>query len=208
MTVTTAAGGTDICCSVSNVGLQLPAGPDALLALSFDAISFTQHDGKLPAVSIDGLAAKFTGDLRLLQELEDAVDLAALSPYFDITPAGITAHYSVPIPKLAAGVFVLRDAVFSARLDVPFDGRPLELTLAFASMANPFALTVMMFGGGGYVEMTITHQGLTRFDIALEFGAIIEVDFVVASAEVHALGGVRFTVNIQAAEPGVAARDR
>lgn len=194
MTVTTAAGGTDICCSVSNVGLQLPAGPDALLALSFDAISFTQHDGKLPAVSIDGLAAKFTGDLRLLQELEDAVDLAALSPYFDITPAGITAHYSVPIPKLAAGVFVLRDAVFSARLDVPFDGRPLELTLAFASMANPFALTVMMFGGGGYVEMTITHQGLTRFDIALEFGAIIEVDFVVASAEVHALGGVRFAL--------------
>ena len=186
--------GTDIRCSVSNVGLQLPAGPDAVLALSFDAISYTQHDGKLLATSIDGLAARFTGDLRLLQELEDAVDLAALSPYFDITPAGVTAHYSVPIPELAAGVFVLRDAVFSARLDVPFDGRPLELTLAFASMANPFALTVMMFGGGGYVEMTITHEGLTRFEIALEFGAIIEVDFVVASAEVHALGGVRFTL--------------
>jgi hypothetical protein len=194
LSVTTAAGGTDTSCSVSHVGLQLPPGPDALLTLTFNAIRFEQHDGKLPAVSIDGIAARFTGDLRLLQELQDAVDLSALSPFFDITPAGITAHYSVPIPELAAGVFVLRDAVFSARLDVPFDGRPLELTLAFASVANPFDLTVMMFGGGGYVEMTITHEGLTRFEIALEFGALIAVDFAVASAEVHALGGVRFTL--------------
>jgi hypothetical protein len=52
----------------------------------------------------------------------------------------------------------------------------------------------MMFGGGGYVEMAITHEGLKHFDIALEFGALIAIDFGVASAEVHAFGGVRFVL--------------
>jgi hypothetical protein len=193
VTVTVTADGTDVCCSVSKVGLQLPPS-DPLLTLTFDAITFTQHDGKLPAVSIDGLSAKFTGDLSLLQDLEDAVKLSAVSPYFDITPAGIVAHYSVPVPEIAAGAFVLRDAVFSARLDVPFGGGPLELTLAFSSMANPFELTVMMFGGGGYVEMAITHEGLKHFEIALQFGALIAIDFGIASAEVHAFGGVMFTL--------------
>jgi hypothetical protein len=32
------------------------------------------------------------------------------------------------------------------------------------------------------------------FEIALEFGAFVAVDFVIASGEVHALGGVRFAL--------------
>jgi hypothetical protein len=192
LTVTAGADSTHTSCSVKNVGLQLPPGPDALLALTFGALTFEQQDGHLPEVKVAGMNARFTGDLRLLQEIEDAVNLSSLSPYFDISPAGIVAHYSIPIPALAAGVFVLRDVAFSARLEVPFDGRPLELTLGFASKQNRFALTVLMFGGGGYIDMSLTHEGLQRFEIALEFGALIEIDLVVASAEVHALGGVQF----------------
>jgi len=191
LTVTAGADGTHTLCSVTNVGLQLPPGPDALLALHFGTVSFEQQAGNLPQVHIAGLKAQFTGDLRLLQDLENAVDLSSLAPYFDISPAGIVAHYSVSIPTLAAGVFVLRDVAFSAQLDVPFDG-PLELTLGFASKQNRFALTVLAFGGGGYVAMTMDHTGLRRFEVELEFGALIEVDFVIASAEVHALGGVQF----------------
>jgi hypothetical protein len=192
LTVTAGADGKHTLCSVTNVGFELPPAPDALLALSFGGLSFQQQAGHLPEVSITGMKTQFTGDLRLLQELQDAVDLSALVPYFDIGPAGIVAHYSVPIPTLATGVFVLRDVAFSAQLDVPFDGRPVELTIGFASKQNRFALTVLAFGGGGYIALTMNHEGLQRFEIELEFGALIEVDFVVASAEVHALGGVQF----------------
>lgn len=192
LTVTAGADGKHTLCSVTNVGLELPAAPDALLALTFGGLSFQQQAGHLPEVSITGMKTQFTGDLRLLQELQDAVDLSGLAPYFDIGPAGIVAHYSVPIPTLATGVFVLRDVAFTAQLEVPFDGRPVELTIGFASRQNRFALTVLAFGGGGYIALTMNHEGLRRFEIELEFGALIEVDFVVASAEVHALGGVQF----------------
>jgi hypothetical protein len=42
--------------------------------------------------------------------------------------------------------------------------------------------------------MAMTHQGLTHFDIGLEFGALMAIDFGVVSAEVHAFGGVRFAL--------------
>ena len=52
----------------------------------------------------------------------------------------------------------------------------------------------MMFGGGGYVELALDRDGLKRFEASLEFGAFVAVDFVIASGEVHALGGVRFVL--------------
>jgi hypothetical protein len=51
---------------------------------------------------------------------------------------------------------------------------------------------VMMFGGGGYADIELAHDGLRRMDIALEFGASIAVDFVIARGEAHVLGGIRF----------------
>ena len=49
-------------------------------------------------------------------------------------------------------------------------------------------------GGGGYVDLQLGKNGtkLSRFEASMEFGATVAIDFVIASAEVHALGGVRF----------------
>jgi hypothetical protein len=95
------------------------------------------------------------------------------------------------VPAVA---FVLRGVVFSAGITVPLDGRAPSVSLGFGRREEPFALTVLMFGGGGYVEVDLNHLGLQRLEAALEFGALVELDFVVARAEVHALGGVRYVL--------------
>jgi hypothetical protein len=94
----------------------------------------------------------------------------------------------------------LRNIVFAAAVEVPFDGRPVSTTLAFASRAAPFNLSVLMFGGGGYLELEVDSGGLRRLEAALEFGASIAVNFGIASAEVHAMGGVRYLMDA-AGEP-------
>jgi hypothetical protein len=66
------------------------------------------------------------------------------------------------------------------------------VSLGFASRENPFNLSVLAFGGGGYIEVQVGGEGLTRIEASIEFGASIEVNFVIASAEVHALGGIHF----------------
>ena len=74
---------------------------------------------------------------------------------------------------------------------MPFDERPVTIGLAFASREDPFNVSILALGGGGYVDIVLDSDGLRRLEIALEFGASLEVDFFVATGEVHAMGGIR-----------------
>jgi hypothetical protein len=68
----------------------------------------------------------------------------------------------------------------------------VSVSVGFASRANPFNLSVLALGGGGYVDLELSRDGLRRLEVSLEFGASVAVDFVVASGEAHVLGGIRF----------------
>lgn len=182
-------------CTLKNFAFELPPGPKRVLRLSFAELTFTQHDGNAPRVDVSGVKAEFLGELKLLEKLQDAVDLGAADKLLDVTTSGVAVRYSLPVPPIAAGVFVMRNIVLSAGIDIPFNGDPVRVALGFASRTNPFQLGVLMFGGGGYVEIRLDRDGLELFEAALEFGAFVAVDFVVASGEVHALGGVRFTLD-------------
>jgi WD40 repeat protein len=197
--VTVAPNHAETVCTLREFALELPPGSKRVLRLKFRELRFTQRDGRSPSVDVSGVEAEFLGALKLLEKLQDAVDLGAAGKLLDVSPRGISVRYSLPLPPVASGVFVMRDLALSAGIDVPFDGAPVSVALAFASRANPFNLSVMMFGGGGYVDILLDRDGLRRFEAALEFGAFVAVDFVVASGEVHALGGVRFALEANGA---------
>jgi hypothetical protein len=67
------------------------------------------------------------------------------------------------------------------------------VSLGFASRDNPFTLSVLMFGGGGYVAAELGRR--FRLEASMDFGAVVAVNFIVASGEVHALGGVHFLMS-------------
>ncbi|WP_328457965.1 hypothetical protein [Amycolatopsis sp. NBC_00438] len=188
-------GETTTTCSLTAFELHLPATGETLLELGFTSLGFTRRPEREPALDVGRITAKFTGLLSLLQELQNKVRLGDATPRVTVTPASIVAGFSLPVPSVACGVFALRNIVFAAAVEVPFDGRPVAMTLAFASRANPFNLSVLMFGGGGYLEMTVDSRGLQRLEASLEFGASLAVDFGIASAEVHAMGGVRYLMD-------------
>ncbi|WP_328665310.1 hypothetical protein OG905_00270 [Streptomyces sp. NBC_00322] len=192
LTVTVSAAGADTVCKVRDFALVLPSPSKPLLQLQFASLTFTHRSGGPPRIQVDGVGVKFLGELQLLEQLGDAVDLGDLEPYIDVTPAGLVAHYSLPLPSVTAGAFVMRDLAVNTEITIPFDGRPVSVSFGFASRENPFRLAVLMFGGGGYLELEIDHTGLRRLEAALEFGAMLAVDFIVARGEVHAFGGVRF----------------
>jgi hypothetical protein len=195
LTVLIAPDKHETTCVVNDFTLELPPGPEAVLRLSFGTLKFSQSDGTSPHLDVSGVTADFAGDLTLLKDLADACDLGAAGKLIDVKPAGLTVHYSLPIPSIAAGAFEMRNMVFTSEIEIPFDGRPMSILLGFSSRVSPFQLGIMMFGGGGYIELELDRQGLRRFEAALEFGAFVAVDFVVARGEVHALGGVRFVLD-------------
>ena len=194
-----ADGQSKTVCTVNDFGLVLP--PDGviasgLLTLDFSSVQFTQIAGKPPSLAIKGLHVGFGGALKLLQEIEAEVDkfvsLPENVPTVDVRADGIAASYGLAVPSIPAGAFLIRDISMRVELDVPFDGKPVTVELSFASRDDPFNVSVLAFGGGGYIDLTIGPEGLQRLEASIDFGASLVVDFIIARGEVHALGGVRF----------------
>ena len=187
------AAGTDVRteCSVTWFSLAFPS-KKPLLTLNFKEVKYIQEAGRPPALSIDGLDAEFSDELDILAALQEKIGLGDKGPTIRVVDDAIVAAYSLAIPDASSGAFVMRNMLFNASLTVPFRGDPVVVALGFATRAKPFNLSVMMFGGGGYVDLEFDHHGLRRMDIALEFGAAIAVDFVIAKGEAHVLGGIRF----------------
>jgi hypothetical protein len=177
-------------CTISNFSLVLPSEGTALVRLNFNSLKFTQKPGQSPDLQVARPDIQFLGGLKLLKELLDEfLQRLGGGPAIHPTSSGLTASYAVALPSVTAGTFLLRNIAIQASIDIPFSRDPVTLALSFASRDNPFNVSVLMFGGGGYITVKIGPTGLTGLEASLEFGAAVAVDFVVASGEVHALGG-------------------
>ncbi len=194
LAVETSEAKSEIVCKVSNFDLVLPPEGPELLKLRFRSVEFAQRPGRDPDLKITGLEISFHGSLKLLMELRDRLQplLGGASPTVRVSPSGITAGFALAIPDASFGAFVLRRIAVSLGIEVPFEKKPVTVSLGFASRENPFNLSVLMLGGGGYIELQIAGSGITRLEASLEFGATLAVNFVIASGEVHALGGIHF----------------
>ncbi|HEX8066068.1 MAG TPA: hypothetical protein VF520_06040 [Thermoleophilaceae bacterium] len=185
-------------CTVNDFELVLPpsGAVEGLLTLGFRKLAFTQHEGRAPDLAIEGLTVGFGGALKLLQGLQEKlqalVGLPETRPTVEVRPTGLTAGYGLAVPSVPAGGFLIKNISMRVAVDVPFDGKPVAVTLSFATRDDPFNVSVLAFGGGGYIDLTLGPEGLARLEASIDFGASIEVDFFVAKGEVHAIGGVRF----------------
>lgn len=187
---------TETTCTLSDFALVMPPTGPELLELSFKSVVFTQQIGRAPDLQINGLGVDFRGALKLLKKLQEEIlpliGISGPKPSIEATKSGITAKYALHLPRVPAGAFLLKNIAILIAMEVPFTKKPVTVSLGFASRENPFALTVLMFGGGGYIDVQVGGEGITRLEASLEFGAMIDIDLVVARAEVHALGGVHF----------------
>lgn len=205
--VTSSESGAITKCTVSNFAVRLPTA-EPLVELSFRKLTYVRRAGVAPlapdappdGLTVEGLGAKLLGKLKLLEELGDGVSIGDSGPKIVESTTGVGVSYAVPLPAVASGVFVMQNILLRAGVDVPFTGKSPEVVLGFASREAPFVLTVMAFGGGGYLALAANDQGLSRLDASLEFGAVVAVDFFVARGEAHVLGGVRFVWDVEQGE--------
>jgi hypothetical protein len=180
-------------CSLSNFQLALPP-TQPLITLAFDEVAFIQRPGEPMRLEPKGLSIEFGGKLKLLQELQKKVMqlLSGNGPTIRASATEIVVGYQLRIPDAPAGMFVMRNIAVRTEVCVPFAKDPVSVVVGFASREQPFSLTVSGFGGGGYAAVEIAGGIPSKLELSLEFGAAVAVDFVIAKAEVHALGGVRF----------------
>jgi hypothetical protein len=162
------------------------------LRLHFNKVTFTTETGKKPNVDVDINQVEFTGVLTFVNALKDFMKNSGTGLNIDITPAQVSAGFTLPIPTIAFGVVTCQNISLGAKLTIPFTGNPARVRFNFCERERPFLLTIYAFGGGGFFAIEVGLDGVERLEAALEFGASVALNIGVASGEVHVMGGIYY----------------
>jgi hypothetical protein len=165
--------------TINQIAFDAPAGQK----LSVSASMPSGGDGPI----------QFEGDLRFLNELRKFIPSDGFEdpPSLDVSPDGITAGFSLPIPSIGVGVFSMENISLNAALTLPFfTPNPIRFRFAFCEREHPFNITVSMLGGGGFFGITVGPDGVEILEAAIEVGANVSINVVVASGNVHIMAGV------------------
>jgi hypothetical protein len=190
-----AQGGADevftVTCALNDFVLSLE-----VLVLRFERVQITAIAGKKMDVDVKFIGFEFIGPLAFIETLREVIPFNGFSdpPDIQVTPAGITAGFTMGLPNLSFGVFSLENLSLGAGFDVPFIGPPMSTWFQFCTRENPSRLTVSLFGGGFFFGLKVNADGLQIFEGAIEFGAACSVDFGVASGSVSAMAGLYFKI--------------
>ncbi|GAA1953598.1 hypothetical protein [Agromyces allii] len=181
-------------------------GSTQFIAIHVTVMEFSVAPGRKTDVNVelaDGKEGRpqgieFLGPLAFVETLKEIIPFDGFSdpPYLDVAASGLKAGFDLEIPDLAVGVFALTNIHVGAELSVPFIGESLEFRFFFATRENPFRLQVAFFAGGGFFAITISPKGLKVIEAAFEFGAAVEMSFVVASGSLSVMAGIYFRLEI------------
>ncbi len=183
---------------ITNFVIGIPTPSDFLVKLAFSQLKFRAETGKLPDTSFTITNAELGKELNFVKQLSSHIPgVGASAPTVEVTGSEIRVRYAVAVPTpLVMGLFTLQNLRLEAGLTLPLSVRPITIDFAFGTRNRPFLVTVMGFGGGGYLELGIRAggegSGLERFVGGIEFGASVAMDFGVAFGEVHVFGGIVF----------------
>jgi hypothetical protein len=172
-----------------------------VITVSFTSFTFTSVTGQKTDTTValkqepGQKAIVFTGALSFVNTLADVIPPGLFGddgPSIDVSPTGLTVAYSIGLPSLSVGVFSLEHVSLGAGLALPFlSGKP-QLDFSFATRDHPFLLTVSLFGGGGFVHVTVDASGPIAIEASLEFGGEFSLDIGVASGGVSVMAGIYF----------------
>jgi hypothetical protein len=172
------------------------------LQINFEKFSFRSVSGSKASVDIKfkPVPIRFTGTLSFVNSLQKVISPGqfAAGPFIDVNSTGVKAGYNFPLPDIEVGILSLSNMMLGTKLNLPFNNNPLTIGFNFSSRENPFRVLVSCFGGGGFFSMESTIKGLTRLEAAFEFGAGIALNVGVASGSVEAMGGIYYSLIIEA----------
>lgn len=181
---------------INNFQIDLLRPATTFMTVHFQYFKFSSETGKETSVDPKITGVTFGGPLNFINTLKNYLNSSALGsgPCLDVTKDGVVAGFNLAIPSIGVGVFTLENVRLGAMLNLPFTGDPLRFRFNFCDRQNPFALTVSMFGGGGYFSMCLGLHGVEMMEASLEFGASVSLNLGVASGGAHIMAGIYFAM--------------
>jgi hypothetical protein len=169
-----------------------------VVGVKINSITFDSTNGSKTMVAAhlpNKSPIQFLGALAFVQKLADVLPpgiFGGSGPTITMAPSYLKVSFTIGLPPISVGVLSIENIAITTGLDLPYlDGKP-EFEFAFASRSNPFLITVECLGGGGFVHLVISADGVQMVEGALEFGGEFSIDLGVASGSVHIMAGIYF----------------
>ena len=162
------------------------------LIVRFSRLAFVSRPGTSPTLDLKVADVEFGGDLRFLNALRKYLPSPANGPRVAVTAGSIEAGYTLALPTLSTGVFLLQNLAISAAVTLPLTGGAVRARFQVSSRDDPFLVTVSLFGGGGFIALDVEGISIIGFEAQLEFGAATALNLGVASASVAVTVGIHF----------------
>lgn len=164
----------------------------AFIAVTFNRVSFKSETGRKTEINVDIGGVQFLGALAFISKLSTyikPVDGTPAGPYLEVSNTRVLAGLSFALPAVQVGAFVVENAKVRTGVNLPLDGTPVTTRFGFSTREDPFHLTVLGLGGGGFVGLEIGADGPKTLDISLEAGAMVALNLGVAKGKLEAFAG-------------------
>jgi hypothetical protein len=176
---------------------QIALFPGAkFLTVEFDRLQFRSESGSNTDVDVIIRQVLFDGPLRFINQLKDYLTFGAGGFSIELLPTHVAAGFQIPLPSITVGVFALQNISFAAGAMIPFTGKPVRFRFAFCTIENPFLLSVLIFGGGGFFQIGIGPDGVEELQLSLEFGIVAALDIGVASGSIRVTAGIYMAIGV------------
>ncbi len=168
------------------------------LRLHFESFTFTSVSGGKPSIHVNLNEVNFEGALEFVQTLEEFLEsLGGEGLSVHVEPTDIKIGTSITLPPIEVGILSLSGLGFNGSVDIPFISGTAIATFGFASKENPFTLTVVMFGGGGFVALSVGFGGVQSVELQFEFEGHFGFDIVVASGSLSLVAGIYIKYEVE-----------
>ncbi|MGA7811281.1 hypothetical protein [Bradyrhizobium sp.] len=167
-----------------------------LATIHFKGASFQASPGSDVKFSADIAGTEIGALLSFLEVIEDYLSPSGGNGFYraiELVPPQIEVGYKFSQDDLVLGGLIFQNIDFSIGAILPIDGRQAEFQFALASRANPFLISApppTPYGGGGFIGLRATAQGVVAFEIQLEFGAIFGIQFGPLHASARITAGI------------------
>jgi hypothetical protein len=113
-------------------------------------------------------------------------------PFLEVRADGITAGYRLPIPTMDVVAFTIADLSIIAALNIPFSGAASTIAFQVSEPARPFRIIAGVYGGAGYLKMTVQGDGIVELDASFRYGGMVTKNYEVLKAAGECAIGVRY----------------
>ncbi|MGA0979820.1 MAG: hypothetical protein ACO3UX_07735, partial [Candidatus Nanopelagicales bacterium] len=170
-------------------------GNEPFVYVILDRLGFTAGSARANDMQVEIGEVVFSGALAFLSNMARFLAFGSGNgPILDIDARSITTGFSLAVPEVALGAVSLSGLATRVAINLPFGDDPVRFGLDFSSPSDPFAVTVMGIGGGGWFGLDVGLDGVQSLNIGALIKASLEIDLGVASGGVSCSFGLQYEI--------------